>query len=751
MNELLKRRKRLTEIEVQCYLLQLISVLIHLHKSKVIHRDLKLGNLFLSDNMEIKLGDFGLAAKIDFEGEKKRTICGTPNYIAPEILEDKNGHSYEVDIWSLGVILYTFLIGKPPFETNDVKSTYRKIRMGTYTFPEHISISPYARNLIENLLINKPEKRLTLEEIRGHSFLRNAQNIPKLMPISTLACPPSATFIKQYSGNGGYQENESYNRTNRLENTTPIPISNIAGMRFGLKEKKDFNNTERVMSVDANGNNSHAIGLMGLISAQNTVEKHKNNIGGGLNNIGFNEKNVVANNEKNGFTNEKIGFTNEKNGFTNEKIGFTNEKNGFNNEKNGFNNEKNGFNNEKIGFTNEKNGFNNEKNIIAFNEKNAIVFNEKNMAFSTNEKLMSNEKNAMIIEKNNNLFTEEKLKLSEKDNKGMGSLANRIFSKKTTAVYNTNNTENSRERLTSYEVNKLRVNKKSFGGESANNLSNFLKDELPVPTIWVKKWVDYSSKYGLGYLLSNGSSGAYFNDATKILSEGNSSENVFNYIERNATTKQDIINEYSFEEYPKELQKKVVLLQHFKRYLEGDDINKIGRRNEPAQLTTNTNSKIKKNIDDKEKFGLVYIKKWMRNKHAIMFRFNNKLVQVIFQDQTEVLLSSELKVAVYVNKKQERTSFPLATAFENKNPEISKRLKYAKDILNQMVGEREDLKNKANNVINNNENEPFKKGKIQLNLNNMFFQGIEENLNMIGKNLLPGSASNKTGKNLSNG
>ena len=62
--------------------------------------------------MEIKLGDFGLAAKLEFLQEKKRTICGTPNYIAPEILDGKVGHSFEVDIWSLGVILYTLLIGK---------------------------------------------------------------------------------------------------------------------------------------------------------------------------------------------------------------------------------------------------------------------------------------------------------------------------------------------------------------------------------------------------------------------------------------------------------------------------------------------------------------------------------------------------------------------------------------------------------------------------------------------------------------
>lgn len=68
--------------------------------------------MFLNDKLEIKLGDFGLATKLEFEGEKKRTVCGTPNYIAPEILEGKLGHSYEVDVWSLGVILYTLIIGK---------------------------------------------------------------------------------------------------------------------------------------------------------------------------------------------------------------------------------------------------------------------------------------------------------------------------------------------------------------------------------------------------------------------------------------------------------------------------------------------------------------------------------------------------------------------------------------------------------------------------------------------------------------
>lgn len=146
--------------------------------------------------MEIKLGDFGLATRLEYDGERKRTICGTPNYIAPEILEGKRGHSYEVDVWSLGVIMYTLLIGKPPFETNDVKTTYRRIKMNAYSFPEHVIISVQAKDLITKILNNDPAKRPTLDEILSHEFLNNGGTIPKLLPVSTLACPPSTAYLR---------------------------------------------------------------------------------------------------------------------------------------------------------------------------------------------------------------------------------------------------------------------------------------------------------------------------------------------------------------------------------------------------------------------------------------------------------------------------------------------------------------------------------------------------------------------------
>lgn len=138
LSDLIKRRKRLHEVETRYYIHQLVRGIQYVHSRKVIHRDLKLGNLFLTDRMGLKVGDFGLAAQVFYQGEKKRTVCGTPNYLAPEVLEANGGHSYEVDYWSIGVILYTMLNGRPPFESQEVKQTYKKIRAGAFSFPEHV-------------------------------------------------------------------------------------------------------------------------------------------------------------------------------------------------------------------------------------------------------------------------------------------------------------------------------------------------------------------------------------------------------------------------------------------------------------------------------------------------------------------------------------------------------------------------------------------------------------------------------------
>lgn len=150
----------------------------------------------LDGSMEVKLGDFGLAAKLEYAGEKRKTICGTPNYLAPEIVNNC-GHSYEVDVWSLGVIMYTLLYGRPPFETSDVKKTYKRIKECQYTFNEDIHVSSTAKNLIGKVLVVDPSKRLTLEQILAHPFMSHSK-VPKQLPSTVLTQAPPRSLQEQH-------------------------------------------------------------------------------------------------------------------------------------------------------------------------------------------------------------------------------------------------------------------------------------------------------------------------------------------------------------------------------------------------------------------------------------------------------------------------------------------------------------------------------------------------------------------------
>ena len=178
MGHLIKNRGYLTEPEVQYFLLQIIDAVKYLHNRCIIHRDLKLGNIFLDDNLEVKVGDFGLATELNEPNERKKTMCGTPNYIAPEILESdgKRAYSYEVDIWAIGVITYTLLIGKAP--------SYENIRQNDFSFPiKDRFVSHQARMFIRSILTTDPASRLSLDQMLQHPFFTDSPiSPPKSLP-----------------------------------------------------------------------------------------------------------------------------------------------------------------------------------------------------------------------------------------------------------------------------------------------------------------------------------------------------------------------------------------------------------------------------------------------------------------------------------------------------------------------------------------------------------------------------------------
>ncbi|XP_014677726.1 PREDICTED: serine/threonine-protein kinase PLK2-like [Priapulus caudatus] len=182
----LKHRRTLTEPEVRYYMVHLVYGCRYVHSQKVIHRDLKLGNMLLNEEMQVKIGDLGLATRVEATTNRKITICGTPNYIAPEVL-NKEGHGYEADFWAIGCIMYALLVGRPPFETATLKDTYARISANRYTLPSYLSSS--ARSLIIQLLNPDPSLRPTLDATLQHPFFSSGL-LPKSLPGSCCTHQP---------------------------------------------------------------------------------------------------------------------------------------------------------------------------------------------------------------------------------------------------------------------------------------------------------------------------------------------------------------------------------------------------------------------------------------------------------------------------------------------------------------------------------------------------------------------------------
>nr|XP_027782467.1 serine/threonine-protein kinase PLK4 [Marmota flaviventris] len=178
MNRYLKNRmKPFSENEARHFMHQIITGMLYLHSHGILHRDLTLSNLLLTRNMNIKIADFGLATQLTMPHEKHYTLCGTPNYISPEIAT-RSAHGLESDVWSLGCMFYTLLIGRPPFDTDTVKNTLNKVVLADYEMPTFLSRE--AKDLIHQLLRRNPADRLSLSSILDHPFMsRNSSTKSK--------------------------------------------------------------------------------------------------------------------------------------------------------------------------------------------------------------------------------------------------------------------------------------------------------------------------------------------------------------------------------------------------------------------------------------------------------------------------------------------------------------------------------------------------------------------------------------------
>ncbi|KAJ2820208.1 spindle assembly checkpoint kinase [Coemansia sp. 'formosensis'] len=167
MYKLLQKQGSFTEPEAANYIAQMANALEYLHEKHVIHRDIKPENLLLNANGELKISDFGWS--VHTRGSRRRTLCGTLDYLPPEMVEGRD-HNESVDLWSLGVLMYEFLVGVPPFEDlQSHKATYRRIAKVDLHIPPYVS--PEASDLITQLLQYDGERRMPLHEVLKHPWI----------------------------------------------------------------------------------------------------------------------------------------------------------------------------------------------------------------------------------------------------------------------------------------------------------------------------------------------------------------------------------------------------------------------------------------------------------------------------------------------------------------------------------------------------------------------------------------------------
>ncbi|RIB07331.1 Anthranilamide 10 bound To Auroraa [Gigaspora rosea] len=168
----LVKSRRLKEKKASRYIAQTAKALSYIHQKHVIHRDIKPENLLIDFHDEIKIADFGLSVHTI---QRRRTICGTLDYLPPEMVEGKE-HDEKIDLWSLGVLCYELLTGTAPFEEACHTATYKRIAKVEFTLPDHLSFE--ACNLICSLLQHDPKQRLPLKDVLKHPWIREYEGQP---------------------------------------------------------------------------------------------------------------------------------------------------------------------------------------------------------------------------------------------------------------------------------------------------------------------------------------------------------------------------------------------------------------------------------------------------------------------------------------------------------------------------------------------------------------------------------------------
>jgi len=637
LSELLGKR-HLTEIEIKHYGFELLLAIEYLHKRNIIHRDIKLSNVLLSEKMEVRLCDFGLA--IDNGIEYQKNVCGTPNYIAPELLNHKNGlkYSFEIDIWAFAVLLYTLFFNKTPFEEKAKGKTKYNIQNIVYTFPKEIPISKEAKDLISSILVKNPNERPKIDEIKASPFFKNGEGIPKFLPVSTLVRAMSQ------------EEEESFVKKAILNDECLDKEVNIAkNISFSMRAKY-----YSVENNDQNENNSNS-SASDSSSSEEGDNKDENN---------KNINNLILNNENN---NENIiDIKNKNNDDNKNNITLNSNQIIYNKEKETYNSFSNNDNKSNVSRDEEisklgkfstnltsnknilSNYYNNSKSFGKMNETAGFISNNMSNSnsefFAPTNKIRDKDNSNLVPD--DSITTEEDFKTNSKFNINK-KIAQNLIHKNYNDMNNMLNNSHS-SRSNSYKSGNIDKN---------DIISKDINDVI------ISKFIDLSDKCGVGYILSNGDVGVHFNDGTKMIRI----KCTLNFIYLDNQGKITLINtKKKVDNKDYEIKINALLL-----------FNKTFIKNSKFRKSFDVDPKLhKKNID-------LYVKKWVKSQFAYFFLLSNDKVQVIFDDKSQVIFDFQSKKTIYINKSKQITMQNINTT-DFGNEEMNKRVKYAKKILGKL-------------------------------------------------------------------
>ncbi|ORC87833.1 protein kinase [Trypanosoma theileri] len=620
--EISKRRARFTVPETQYIMLQSLAAIQYMHDQSVIHRDLKLGNMMMDADMNVKIGDFGLAAELQYEGERKRTICGTPNYIAPEIIDGAHeGHSYEVDIWSLGVILYTLLVGEPPFQTSDVKATYRRIKQCRYEFPPRVDIPDSGKELIHRILQSRPDHRPTLIEIRSHPFFRSP--VPPLTaPLSLF--PTSARHRMQGSSE---QQQEQQQQQQKEQELQQQKLQKLRGMEMvGCTPVTTVPPARREVLRPLSANTIGSTRQPVQSESPQQMALHTGVPSNSNKNYYYPQR--TNNNNINGpstVTPTPRAETARQQGRTQPQV-----------------------------------------------SPPTPPPPPPQQQQMSSQPVEENEENAAATRVPH-------YQLDEEEKNQLTALHDHLHQ-------------------TLLEVAEPRVRETQpplYAAGIAAEEDEDSPSAFPLPSVWVTDFADFSAKYGLCYRLSTGHTGVHFNDSTKMVWEpitgrveyyARVKEVVTRSNNNNVVHARDQLQSFHMESFPESLNKKVTLIKYFKSYLsrarsvrEGVEVVRCSPyMNHTPSLLSDPHM-----IED-----IVYVKRWLLTPQAMIFRLSNKTIQVCFHDKAEVILSSESRVVTYTDAAGHRVTMSLASV-ASRSKEVAARLRYTKDILCELIQNRE--------------------------------------------------------------